>query len=159
MQGHEFPHVGWSLSIASVHTAARSHLSSASTQRHSPTHFTLIVIDSGTLNGVFEFKKATSAALDDFRGVDQSREYVRHTISSQWQHSLNHRPPLLKGLAMDTYKFKGNFPYYEESALAYKPGGYHPVILGDVLKDGRYIIRQKLGWGGFSTVWAAKDVR
>jgi hypothetical protein len=41
----------------------------------------------------------------------------------------------------------------------YKTGGYHPVSLGDQLHDGRYRILHKLGWGGYSTVWAAKDQR
>jgi len=62
-------------------------------------------------------------------------------------------------LLMDTYKEESkHLMLKEESALDYKPGGYHPVILGDTFKDGRYIIRQKLGWGGFSTVWVARDV-
>ena len=47
-----------------------------------------------------------------------------------------------------------------------KPGGYHPVRLGDVLPrepaststTHRYRILQKLGHGAFSTVWLAKDV-
>ncbi len=39
----------------------------------------------------------------------------------------------------------------------YRIGGYHPVRLGDVLKAGRYQILHKLGWGGYSTVWAARD--
>ncbi|KAG6192742.1 hypothetical protein E4U10_004076 [Claviceps purpurea] len=39
----------------------------------------------------------------------------------------------------------------------YEPGGYHPVALGDVMKDGRYKILHKLGWGSFATTWAAKD--
>ncbi|KAG6176214.1 hypothetical protein E4U36_008178 [Claviceps purpurea] len=41
----------------------------------------------------------------------------------------------------------------------YEPGGYHPVALGDVLKDGRYKILHKLGWGSHGTTWAAKDQR
>jgi hypothetical protein len=41
----------------------------------------------------------------------------------------------------------------------YKKGGYHPVALGDTLKDGRYKVLHKLGWGGYSTVWAARDQR
>lgn len=41
----------------------------------------------------------------------------------------------------------------------YKKGGYHPTGLGDLLKDGRYKILHKLGWGGYSTVWAARDQR
>ncbi|KAM0191956.1 hypothetical protein ACHAPI_008676 [Fusarium lateritium] len=39
----------------------------------------------------------------------------------------------------------------------YRPGGYHPVALGDSLKDDRYKVLHKLGWGGYSTTWAAKD--
>ncbi|RDI86973.1 hypothetical protein Vi05172_g3207 [Venturia inaequalis] len=41
----------------------------------------------------------------------------------------------------------------------YRRGGYHPISLGDLLKDGRYRIMHKLGWGGYSTVWAARDQR
>ncbi|KAF5671132.1 CMGC SRPK kinase [Fusarium denticulatum] len=39
----------------------------------------------------------------------------------------------------------------------YRPGGYHPVALGDLLSDGRYRVLHKLGWGSYSTTWAAKD--
>ncbi|KAK7578560.1 hypothetical protein V3481_014403 [Fusarium oxysporum f. sp. vasinfectum] len=38
-----------------------------------------------------------------------------------------------------------------------RPGGYHPVALGDSLSDGRYKVLHKLGWGSYSTTWAAKD--
>ena len=39
----------------------------------------------------------------------------------------------------------------------YRPGGYHPVHLGDSLRDGQYKVIRKLGDGGFSTVWLAID--
>ncbi|KAI1130751.1 kinase-like domain-containing protein [Nemania abortiva] len=39
----------------------------------------------------------------------------------------------------------------------YRPGGYHPIHLGDHLKNGRYKILHKVGWGGYSTTWAARD--
>ncbi|KAF7559806.1 hypothetical protein G7046_g4352 [Stylonectria norvegica] len=39
----------------------------------------------------------------------------------------------------------------------YRIGGFHPVSLGDDLKDGRYRIVHKLGHGGHSTVWLAWD--
>jgi serine/threonine protein kinase len=46
----------------------------------------------------------------------------------------------------------------------YKPGGYHPVHLGDTYSTlpgsdrPRYRILHKLGSGSFSTVWLAKDL-
>lgn len=39
----------------------------------------------------------------------------------------------------------------------YELGGLHPVHLGDEYDDGRYRIVHKLCWGGFSTVWLARD--
>lgn len=39
----------------------------------------------------------------------------------------------------------------------YRPGGFHPVTLGDTLCEERYSIRHKLGFGGHSTVWLAWD--
>ena len=39
----------------------------------------------------------------------------------------------------------------------YRKGGYHPTHLGDTFKDGRYKIIHKLGWGGYATVWLARD--
>ena len=44
----------------------------------------------------------------------------------------------------------------EEGAKDYRPGGYHPVALGDLFLN-RYLVVQKLGWGHFSTVWLCKD--
>lgn len=45
----------------------------------------------------------------------------------------------------------------EEDEVDYRIGGYHPVVLGDKFKNGRYVILRKLGWGHFSTVWLAED--
>ena len=52
---------------------------------------------------------------------------------------------------------QNNLLYSQEKLSKYRPGGYHPVSLGDTFKDGRYEIHHKLGWGGFSTVWLAHD--
>jgi serine/threonine-protein kinase SRPK3 len=52
-----------------------------------------------------------------------------------------------------------NLLYNQEEMSKYRPGGFHPVCLGDTFKDGRYKIHHKLGWGGYSTVWLAKDTK
>ena len=44
----------------------------------------------------------------------------------------------------------------DEGLEAYKPGGYHPVCIGDIFID-RYLVVEKLGWGHFSTVWMCQD--
>ncbi|KAH9873391.1 hypothetical protein J1614_005789, partial [Plenodomus biglobosus] len=59
---------------------------------------------------------------------------------------------------------KMNQPLYTcdidaEPLHRYKDGGYHPIHLGEILHEGRYKILHKLGWGGYSTVWAARDQR
>lgn len=49
------------------------------------------------------------------------------------------------------------FPCEDEEDLSeYRPGGYHPVKIGERFMN-RYTIIQKLGWGQFSTVWLSKD--
>ena len=45
----------------------------------------------------------------------------------------------------------------DEGADGYKRGGYHPVRVGEKYKDGRYVVRSKLGWGHFSTCWLCDD--
>jgi hypothetical protein len=52
---------------------------------------------------------------------------------------------------------QSNLLYTQESLSKYQPGGYHPVNLGDTFENDRYKIHHKLGWGGYSTVWLAKD--
>mmetsp|Transcript_3910 Transcript_3910/g.9475 ORF Transcript_3910/g.9475 Transcript_3910/m.9475 type:complete len:1074 (+) Transcript_3910:420-3641(+) len=44
----------------------------------------------------------------------------------------------------------------DEGEDGYKPGGYHPVKIGEVYNQ-RYVVIKKLGWGHFSTVWMVKD--
>ncbi|KAF4980299.1 hypothetical protein FZEAL_3670 [Fusarium zealandicum] len=52
-----------------------------------------------------------------------------------------------------------NFHYIEhvENLEQYRHGGFHPVSLGETLNN-RYLILNKLGHGGYSTVWLSWDI-
>ncbi|KAJ7619573.1 kinase-like domain-containing protein [Roridomyces roridus] len=47
----------------------------------------------------------------------------------------------------------GGFEPVEE----YRPGGFHPMSIGDEFAHGRYRVIHKLGFGGSSTIWLARD--
>jgi serine/threonine protein kinase len=38
----------------------------------------------------------------------------------------------------------------------YQPGGYHPILIGDILRS-RYRVAHKLGYGAYSTTWLCRD--
>lgn len=46
----------------------------------------------------------------------------------------------------------------DEDHREYRSGGYHPVFVGEIYAS-RYRIEAKLGWGHFSTVWLATDLK
>jgi hypothetical protein len=44
-----------------------------------------------------------------------------------------------------------------ENLAGYRQGGYHLVSINDVYANGRYQVVNKLGSGGFATIWLARD--
>ncbi|KAJ2915569.1 hypothetical protein MD484_g4845, partial [Candolleomyces efflorescens] len=46
-----------------------------------------------------------------------------------------------------------------EDLEGYRCGGFHPISIGDTLGSGRYKVLHKLGFGGSSTVWLARDLQ
>jgi hypothetical protein len=87
--------------------------------------------------------------------------HTSSTVDVNGRHSLTRLLLIMDGLGKidELYKNPSNVLFEEENFLDYRPGGFHPVALGDTLKDGRYKIHHKLGYGGFSTVWVARDHR
>lgn len=82
---------------------------------------------------------------------------ISHSISSVVPGRLQLQPTL----SMPSPPARPRAPGYNwipgvESLDRYEPGGYHPVAIGDVL-DKRYRVVDKLGSGGYSTVWLARD--
>ncbi|EWZ29539.1 CMGC/SRPK protein kinase [Fusarium oxysporum Fo47] len=73
---------------------------------------------------------------------------------------MSSRPPTPPSKAPwedEDFRFMRNGTACEWSE-AYHPGGYHPVHLGDVIEE-RYHIMRKVGWGQYSTVWLAVDMK
>ena len=85
---------------------------------------------------------------------------------------MSHRPQEEKTKKSRNYdlehtplKFKLGDSFYEDTDSSedegmpdYKIGGYPCMHVGEVMVN-RYVIIQKLGWGHFSTVWLAKDIK
>lgn len=65
----------------------------------------------------------------------------------------------LEEISDDEYQRFHNLSAPVENVQEYRPGGYHPLYLGDYLQSARFVVLRKLGYGSYSTVWLAKDQR
>jgi serine/threonine protein kinase len=78
---------------------------------------------------------------------------------SLWHRKLNSLSFVrLVNTRTGNHRVKYNWIKGVETLELYQPGGYHPIMVGDVLHD-RYHIADKLGFGAYSTVWLARDTR
>ncbi|KAH1090951.1 hypothetical protein J1N35_018208 [Gossypium stocksii] len=57
----------------------------------------------------------------------------------------------------DRRGMSGDYSSEDEGTEDYRRGGYHAVRIGDIFRNGCYVVQSKLGWGHFSTVWLAWD--
>jgi serine/threonine-protein kinase SRPK3 len=69
------------------------------------------------------------------------------------------RPVLRRVSTIAARRYIPSRLYNIEDIEDYEPGGYHPISIGDTFDQGRYRILHKLGFGGSSTVWLARDHR
>ncbi|PSR94657.1 hypothetical protein PHLCEN_2v4389 [Hermanssonia centrifuga] len=58
---------------------------------------------------------------------------------------------------MPQRRFRPSQLDHVEDLEEYRPGGLHPVAIGDTFASGRYRVLHKLGSGGTSTIWLARD--
>ena len=58
---------------------------------------------------------------------------------------------------MSSLRFIPSCLDYVEYAEDYRPGGFHPVAIADLFAEGRYRVVHKLGSGGSSTIWLARE--
>lgn len=64
----------------------------------------------------------------------------------QFSSSVDSSPPPFKYVPIEEV----------ERLEKYQPGGYHPILIGDVLQS-RYRVAHKLGYGAYSTTWLCRD--
>jgi hypothetical protein len=76
------------------------------------------------------------------RAVRSGRTHIKATIAGPSKHP-----------------FKVDATFVEESLEEYRPGGCHPVRIGDQFNRGRYEVVSKLGHGVYSTVWLVHDAK
>ena len=68
-------------------------------------------------------------------------------------------PVLRRASKMTIFRFIPSQLDNIEDAEDYQPGGFHPISIGDTFDQGRFRVLHKLGFGGSSTVWLARDQR
>ena len=49
------------------------------------------------------------------------------------------------------------WPEEDLTSTMIEGGGFYPARLGETFDEGRFVITRKLGFGGFSSVWLARD--
>ena len=79
---------------------------------------------------------------------------VSNTSSRMSQQSLS--LPDLPYQPSDYLKAQ-RWPEEDLSSTADEGAGFYPLRLGETFDDERFVITRKLGWGGYSTVWLARD--
>ncbi|KPM41814.1 hypothetical protein AK830_g4752 [Neonectria ditissima] len=81
--------------------------------------------------------------------MSNADDKTTHSPVAAQDESPHDNPPILT---------RGHDEVTEEGRGAYRPGGFHPVYIGDVFNE-RYEVINKIGYGVYSTVWLVKDLK
>ena len=68
------------------------------------------------------------------------------------------RTTSMRGLSTMTHRYYPSQLDSIENIELYRLGGFHPISIGDTFNS-RYRVLHKLGFGGSSTVWLARDLQ
>ena len=111
------------------------------------SHFIMMTRPTHLMSGLcYSCCEATfSSSRSVFRWYLQSPRRLNVTIRNVMTSTTN-----------DTHAFQYQLIEEVELLERYRLGGYHPICVGDVLKD-RYRVVHKLGHGTFSTIWLSRD--
>ncbi|KJZ74356.1 hypothetical protein HIM_04118 [Hirsutella minnesotensis 3608] len=81
---------------------------------------------------------------------------LKHFKSSPYRSCMRSRGLFSRQSSTMTASPKYRWIDGAEDLERYTKGGYHPIEIGNILHD-RYEVVDKLGYGGWSTVWLARD--
>ena len=83
--------------------------------------------------------------------ANAGKRYLRNPRASQ------------KQISQIITMYQSRYHFFDSDSIEdvemYRPGGFYPISIGDVFANGRYKVLHKLGYGGSSTVWLARDQR
>lgn len=90
-----------------------------------------------------------------------SQSFVRTTYTSTFCRRGSPYRKRAYSIANDAFLSYDEDVYVSEIDLEdfedYTTGGYHPTRIGDTFHYDRYEVVHKLGFGGYSTIWLARD--
>lgn len=108
--------------------------------------------------GVLRVRLARFARAPSTRPYFTNSYFERRLAGLLTPLNLPHHRDTIRSLTTTADVRRAKAQRSEEDLDRYRPGGYHPVHLGDVFND-RYVVVRKLGYGQYSTVWLARDTR
>ena len=95
-------------------------------------------------------KKKTAKKVED--GISDKNESSPLDTSTE----IHLPSPAVVNASTDEEAQASSSSSEDEGEEGYRIGGYHRVTIGEMYAS-RYVVRKKLGWGHFSTVWLCYD--
>ncbi|KAJ8047608.1 SRSF protein kinase 2 [Holothuria leucospilota] len=120
---------------------------------------TMLKAKLGVAKGVF-MKFAARCSMEDLRQISQGHKQPppKKLDDSEDEEEESHTNYANESKEEEEQEQLASDDDEQEDPEDYQKGGYHPVKIGDLFNS-RYHVVRKLGWGHFSTVWLAWDLK